>query len=422
MNGRRNPVGREISMKRVRTMVHLVMGALAALGAVVEAGAVATAGAGARVVVPLVAATASYETEVAVHSPWPDPITVTIEFYEANNSTTPGKKTCTPLALPGVRTVTFSLRTQCPLAAGNHFGFLVLTDASSARANHFLAYSRTANPQAIGFSVEGFPIGNFSGAPATVTGLRGATSGAAYMSNCFVATLGEAASYRIRLVRGTDNTPLGSAVTGALGAWQMVRHLDILAAAGVPAGEYVNVDAQFDDPDDSGRALIGFCTVQDNALFSADFRIAKSVNARDVSALRRVCFGNDCAGTLLPGWSVAITDTAKKNIHRVYLRQPDRVACSLVGPRVADLEIQVRSPGNVNEGFVAAGGNNQASFVLDTGERSTIAAGDATSWFIEVGHRAGANAVVPIPYGIKCSSGNGISYPNVLPGTFAHDF
>jgi hypothetical protein len=76
----------------------------------------------------------------------------------------------------------------------------------------------------------------------------------------------------------------------------------------------------------------------------------------------------------------------------------------------------------VNEGFVAAGGNNQASFVLDTGERSTIAAGDATSWFIEVGFREGANATVPIPYGINCSSGNGMSYPNVLPGTFADDF
>jgi hypothetical protein len=422
MSGRRRRTGRGSSMNRIGIVARLAIVVMVALGVAGKAFAVATAGAGTRVVVPLVAATASYETEIAVHSPWPDPITVTVEFYEANNSATPGKKTCTALALPGVRTATFSLRTQCPVGAGNHFGFLVLTDPSSTRANHFLAYSRTANPQAIGFSVEGFPIGSFSGAPATVTGLRGATSGAAYMSNCFVATLGEAASYRIRLARGTDNTPLGSAVTGTLGAWQMVRHLDILAAAGVPAGEYGNVDAQFDDPDDSGKALIGFCTVQDNALFSADFRIAKSVNARDVSALRRVCFGNDCAGTLLPGWNVAITDTAKKAVHRVYLRQPDRVACSLVGPRVADLEIQIRSPGNVNEGFVAAGGNNQASFVLDTGERSTIAAGDATSWFIEVGFREGANPTVPIPYGINCSSGNGMSYPNVLPGTFADDF
>ena len=410
-------------MGTIRIIAALTLGGALALGAATGTHAVTTAGAGTRVVVPLVAATGSFQTEISVHSPWPAGVTLTAEFHEASNSATPGKKTCAPVATTGVQTVTFDLRTQCALAdGGGHFGLLVLTDASAGRTNHFLAYSRTANPNRIGFSVEGFPIGNFSGAPATVTGLRGATTSAAFMSNCFVAALGEATSYRLRLVRGTDNAPLGTAISGTLGAWEMTRILDVFAAAGVPAGDYSNVNAVFDVPDNSGKALIGMCTVQDNAFFSADFRIAKSINARDVSALRQVCFGNDCAGNLLPGWDVAIADVTKKNVHRVYLRQPDRVTCSLVGPRAVDLEMQIRSPGNVNQGFVAAGGGNQSNFTLDTGERSAIAAGDATSWFIEVGYRAGANAAVPIPYGITCSSGNGISYPNVLPGTFAHDF
>jgi len=410
-------------MRTIRIGAVLAIGGALALGGVTATQAMTTAGAGTRVVVPLVAATGSFQTEISVHSPWPAGVTITVEFYEANNSATPGKKTCTPVATTGIQTVAFDLRQQCALSEGSsHFGFVVLTDASADRANHFLAYSRTATPQGIGFSVEGFPIGNFSGAPASVTGLRGATTSAAFKSNCFVAALGEATSYRLRLLRGTDRMQIGTAITGTLGAWEMTRVLDVFAAAGVPAGDYANVDAVIDDPGNSGKALIGMCTVQDNAFFSADFRIAKSINARDVSALRQVCFGNDCAGNLLPGWDVAIADVTKKNVHRVYIRQPDRVACSLVGPRAADLEMQIRSPGNVNQGFVAAGGSNQASFVLNTGERSAIAAGDATSWFIEVGHRAGANAVVPIPYGINCSSGNGISYPNVLPGTFAHDF
>jgi hypothetical protein len=404
-----------------RIIASLALGSAIVL-AVPAAEAVTTAGAGTRVVIPLVAATASYQTEISVHSPWPTPIGVSVEFYEASNSTTPGKKTCTPIATIGVQTATFNLQTQCALGAGNHFGFVVLTDASSDRASHFLAYSRTANPQAIGFSVEGFPIGNFSGAPATVSGLRRAAAAPGFMSNCFVAALGEATSYRLRLVPGSDNTPIGSPITGTLAAYEMVRFLDVLAAAGAAAGDYANVDAMFDDPGDSGKALVGFCTVQDNTSFSADFRVAKSINARDVSALRQVCFGNDCAGNLLPGWDVAITDVTKKNVHRVYIRQPDRVSCSLVGPRVADLEMQVRTPGNLSQGYVAAGGNGQSSFVLNTGERSTVAAGDATSWFIEVGFREGASAALPIPYGINCSSGNGISYPNALPGTFADDF
>lgn len=409
-------------MQPSRIIANLAVGAALALGAVPAAEAMTTAGAGTRVVVPLVAATASYQTEISVHSPWSTAVGITVEFYEASNSATPGKKTCTPIATTGVQTVTFNLQTQCALGAGSHFGFVVLTDASASRASHFFVYSRSANPQAIGFSVEGFPVGNFSGAPATVSGLRRSATAPGFMSNCFVAALGEATDYRLRLVRGADNTPVGSAITGTLAAYEMVRFLDVFAAAVAPAGDYANVDAVFDDPGDSGKALVGMCTVQDNTAFSADFRIAKSISARDVSALRQACFGTDCAGSLLPGWDVAIADVTKKNVHRVYIRQPDRVSCSLVGPRVADLEMQIRSPGNIGQGFVAAGGNGQSSFVLNTGERSTISAGDATSWFIEVGFREGASATVPIPYGINCSSGNGISYPNVLPGTFADDF
>jgi hypothetical protein len=98
----------------------------------------------------------------------------------------------------------------------------------------------------------------------------------AYQTNCFVATLGDAVSYELRLFDGATNTQLGSTLSGSLAAFQQFRYLDVFAAAGVAAGNKTNVRAQFTNLTGNNKKLIGFCTVQENTTFSADFRIAKS--------------------------------------------------------------------------------------------------------------------------------------------------
>jgi len=97
-----------------------------------------------------------------------------------------------------------------------------------------------------------------------------------FQTNCFVATLGDAVDYELRLFDGTSGVQLGGTLTGSLGAWQQYRYLDVFAAAGVAAGDHTNVRAQFTNLTGTEKKLIGFCTVQEDTSFSADFRIAKS--------------------------------------------------------------------------------------------------------------------------------------------------
>jgi hypothetical protein len=58
--------------------------------------------------------------------------------------------------------------------------------------------------------------------------------------------------------------------------YQQFRYLDVFAQAGAPAGDLTNVRAEFTNLTAANKKLIGFCTVQENTTFSADFRIAKS--------------------------------------------------------------------------------------------------------------------------------------------------
>jgi hypothetical protein len=51
----------------------------------------------------------------------------------------------------------------------------------------------------------------------------------------------------------------------------------VFAAAGAAPGDHTNVRAQFTRTSAETLDLIGFCTVQDNTSFGADFRIAKSI-------------------------------------------------------------------------------------------------------------------------------------------------
>jgi len=256
-----------------------------------------TAGTSATIVVPVIAQTATFASEVTAYNPNPGAITVAVAFYDANNTASPGPKTCLPLSLPAGQSVQFSAASQCTLPAGSNFGLLVLSEESGTQ--RFYGFARTETPSGVGFATEGFPIENFNDQLQHATGLKRTSAAPIVQTNCFAASLADAVSYELRLFDGTTNAQICTALAGALAAYQQYRYLDVFAQVGAPAGDYTNVRAEFTNLTAANKKLIGFCTVQENQTFSADFRIAKSFGGTPQNAF--VQGGNAFGTTALLG-------------------------------------------------------------------------------------------------------------------------
>jgi hypothetical protein len=377
--------------------------------------AVTTAGRSSVVVIPVVAKTATFTSEVFVHNPLYASLTLNVLYYEANDLAAPGLKSCNQLTVPIGQTRSFTIADQCPdpaLATGSHFGMLVLEDASDDKVNVFSAYVRTeSNSARQGFSIEGFPAGGFA-APLhhTSVGLKRVTvaqqtpESPSYQTNCFVGSLGEAVDYNIAVVNSSGAT-LGS-VAGSLGPWQLKRYLDIFTEVGAPAGDYTNATAFFSATNTPAKpALVGFCTVQNNVYFGADFRIAKSTSAENNGANRKQCSATNAACSSYDG-TLAIPDETKKDVLTFMVHHPDYLKCQLIGDRVNDLEMRVFRAG---EAVAHAGGSGEPSFSAFTGHRSEVNNGQQSLWTLEVSFRETGNSITPIPYGVRCDSGNGTS-------------
>lgn len=236
-----------------------------------------TAGASSTIVVPLVARTGSYASVITAFNPNAESISVDATLYDAAKTATPGAKTCEPLSIPAGASVEFDLAGRCALSAGPSFGALLLTERTGTRV--FYGYARTQTPTGVGFSTEGFPIENFNDQLQHVTGLERTAAAAglpAFQTNCFVAALADNVDYQLLLFDGTTNASIGTPLAGTLTAHQQIRYLDVFHQAGAPDVDYRNVRAEFRNLSAANRKLIGFCTVQENTTFSADFRIAKS--------------------------------------------------------------------------------------------------------------------------------------------------
>lgn len=397
-----------------------------------------TAGAGTVIVIPLVSHSTSFKTEIFVRNPNSNSITLNVGFYDTLLAPPPGQRPCTSFSVPAGRTASFTLDTQCTFnPANSHFGMVVLADATGTyNTNYFYAFARIQNPTGIGFSSEGFPVGNFSGQIASVIGLKRQAASPGYQTNCFVGALGEAVDYSVTLFDGTTNAQLGSVITGSLVPYQTVRYLDVFAAAGAPAGDHPNIRAEFATSDANAPSLVGFCTVQENNTFGADFRIAKSRDALDRRAKRFMCYATDptdiTCQTVDPSAPTQVPSTTLRNIHYLFLAQPDFVKCDLVSPHLADLEMRLRLADDAYNGnavFVptapyatnppyTAGGAALTGFYIFTGHRSQVGqgagVGQITRWFIDVQASATGltnSADFPVDYGIVCKSGNGVSIP-----------
>ena len=376
--------------------------------------------AGTKILIPVVSSSVSFVSQIVVKDQSGTSRSVTMQFYEAQTSSTPGLKACTPITLTPFQTKTVSLAGQCPLAAGNHHGFVILTDASGTKDKLFYAFTRVENPATNGFTVEGYPIGHIGGGDpdSEVVGVKSKAATATtpqIQTNCFVATLDNPVSYSISV-----DVPNALAVSDTLAAFQMRRYSDI----GAGAGDFENATVTFtkDDPAQWPNTLIAFCTVQDNASFNADFRIAKTWEAADPTRFRLNCFaasfgaGDTCTDTLQPSAPI-VPDAATKVrlLTRVYA--PDTVNCKIVGGRASDLKIRLVR--DFPPGTVAAGGTT-GSFTYTTGPRSGIGNGFHQTYFLEVDFKDGANTA-PAAFGIQCKSGNGMMEPYFL-GTLPDDF
>ena len=390
-----------------------------------------SAGSGSVIVLPVVAFTATFTSEVTVQNPNGNSITLDLDYYESNNAHDPGFHDCGQFSVPAGQTLAFTMLAMCPPETGTtHFGMLILRHHDPAnQLDLFYAYSRAQTGSGVGFSIEGFPIGGFSGDISYATGIKNSTTTPFYATNCYVAALGEPITYTLTLYNGTDAAeaaPLGT-VTASIPAFDSHRYTDVFARLGAGPNN-TNVKAKFSvaaiDANGTVPDYIGFCTVQESVTFSADFRIAKSRDALDQRQKRKTCYGQSACGTLtVPPTQIgnAATD---RNVHSMFIAQPDFVRCDLVGSpaTVAQLQIRIRDPGDsfVSTKFVPAApydatpfqNANTADvsyFYIYTGERTEWNFGQTARWLIDVEGNDAATGT--LDYGITCKSGNGVSVP-----------
>jgi hypothetical protein len=232
---------------------------------------------GPELVIPLAANISVYHTQVFVQNPNAGAMTINVRYYQSNNGTPPaGLRPCAQMTLQANQSGNFDLGAQCGLnGIDDDFGMIFLEDASPGKTNPFFAYSRTQTPTGIGFSVEGFPTDNFSGAAADVLGLQNQAAAPNYRSNCFVSTLSSPINWQLQLVQSGTETVLGS-TTGTLAAFQTTRILDVFSSLGL-SGDFSNVRARFTISDTAHPDFVSFCTLETISNGSADFRIAKSL-------------------------------------------------------------------------------------------------------------------------------------------------
>lgn len=356
---------------------------------------------GTIVTVPIVVQSGTYGSAVFIHNPNFVPINISVAYVGGDGSATPGLTGCPVLNVPANTTLQRSLTQLCTLNPGSNFGRLRLYELNGDN-QPFSVYSRVEAFSGNGFSIEGYPVGHITGTIgfSWVNGLRRQAAAPGYQSNCFIGSMNEAVTVRLRLFNSTG-TQLGSTQTYSLSQHQMIRLLDVFSAVGAPAGDYSNVRAQFLENGTGEPGFIAFCTVQNNTSFDADFRIAKDESPAD-QGQRHVSAGRD--GVTLN--SLLSLTSGRDDIFQVFWKHPDWARCFLESNSLAEYELRVKNPA----GTVVAGGSN----IVDTGEfflgeRSTVNDGVNGIWRIEVGSATGG--VPSNPYTLTCTTGNGGSDP-----------
>lgn len=363
--------------------------------------------------VPLAANTATYQSTIFVHNSGGTATNVQINYNGATGTVSPGTVDCGVHSIAAGTTAEFDLGTVCSLATGSNYGSIRIWETDPG-VKPIAVYTRVQARTGNGFSVEGFPIGNFAndvGASVAI-GLRRQDAAPIYQSNCFVSSIGEAVTLDLSLFDGS-NVQLGTTQVIAVGANDTTRLLDVFTAVGAPVGDYSNVRAEFRQ----NIATVGnpsfsaFCTVQNSTSFDADFRIAKTIAPDDETSLYSTNQPKDGLNNLLS------IPAGGKAVFGYFLKHPDFISCRIVGGNADNTEIQLRTP----TGTIVAGGDDINEFgEYFTGEKSTVNNGTNGMWTLEVGSRDGTG-IDATKYNVQCATGNG-SNRGLLVGNLPDDF
>lgn len=363
--------------------------------------------------VPVVVNSGTFQSTIFVHNGNGSDVNAQINYYGAAGTASAGLVDCGSHLIPAGTTAEFDFGTVCPLAGASNFGTLRVTETEST-VRPVGVYTRVQSFLGNGFSIEGFPIGNFANdnGASVVLGLRRQAGAPGYQSNCFVSSIGEAVTVDMALFDGA-NVQLGTTQTIAVGANDTTRLLNVFTMAGVPDGDNSNVRAEFSQ----NAATVGnpsfsaFCTVQNNTSFDADFRIAKTVTPDDGTSLYSSNQPKDGFGELL------IVPAGMKAAFGLFVRHPDFIACRTVGSQVDNTEIRLIDPaGNI----VAGGDDVTGTGEFYTGDKSTVNNGSSGMWRVEVGSRDGLGLEAN-KYNLQCAAGNGSNRP-LLIGYLPDDF
>ena len=392
---------------------------------------------------PVVVDTNSFTQRFTFRNPNSSSVNISMSYFPAVGTSQGVAIGCGTYSVAAGADRTFtSLRSICPaLAAGSQFGYLYTYETVASNAP-YSAFSRVANPQGNGFSVEAFPAHTFTSADATVIGVRRLAAGIgnpAFQTNCFV---GKVVEYTAPVspitstitvsVTSSAGAPLGSTNVNITDG-QIVRLSDIFASVGAPAGDYDNARVTFVETGDDEPGIMAFCTVQDNTSFGADFRIAKQedgfsngttgfhIGAQDDHVLRDMRIASDIKTSYAnaPARTFSlVTGGSKHNIHVVYFRHPDWVQCELIDPSTGvralstyGLEMRMLADDGTT---VIAGGNDSTGWgETYLGDKSDRDNGVNSRYTIEVENNS-LNNTVDIPYRLHCQSGSGSTMGDII--------
>jgi hypothetical protein len=401
--------------------------ALLLLSAVPAAHAQTTDGHHGDQLIPVAVDSGSFTQRFHFSTPNGFPVTVHAHFHPGSGTAqaAAGAVTCNDIVIPAEGAVSVaSLRALCPsLVAGSAFGLLALKSADSSDGMYsdipvFAAYSRVSNPQGNGFSVEAFAANVFTAATTRVTGLRrraATVDSPAFQTNCFFGQMPKSGGASV--TKRVNYQLVGSQATWSgyvdVGPGQVVRLLDVFAAAGAPAGDHEDATLVVDPSNAGGwQGIVAFCTVQDNTSFGADFRIAKTgyglqgLASEDGTAAREAARKADPFGR-----AFAIGVGSSANTHVVYFRNPDTVQCRLLDP-VTSLPLDASSGLEMrlyDTGVLERGGDGQTGTGLFAlGDKMQGVPND-NRHYIEVESNE-THAGSSRAYSLYCASGSGNTF------------
>jgi hypothetical protein len=332
----------------------------------------------------------------------------------------PGKRTCTPVTVPGRSMIAVDVRSQCGLSTAPDVGMLVLmVDASapvriSARAL-VDATSPTTGALLQTISVAGLPLANLEGTESRLTagGLRSRGVGApqALLTDCFVGSFADGSGTGGMLARVTlenaNGTALGSKVT-SLKPFELVRFKDVFASMGINSTmEGVQAEFAFTGKND---ALVAYCVTSEEGMVKKDRSVVLAMGqaASPQDEVRRRSFVATNTPALRP---FIMPGGGPTQFHGVYVRHPDVVRCRVTShPSHPQFEITAFSPDRVRTSGMTS---SEVEFATDA--HGSVNGGTSDLWGLEVAYPPGT-PVSPgsVPYSITCSSGNGTSLADMM--------